>query len=179
LKTQRTGRESWLTGVGRHTPMRKLAKELIAVAVLSLVLGTAFNFSLVRRFFKGEFRQGFIDREKYPDIRFITLAEAEDLFSRGQEAAVFIDSRRRDDFAAGHIPGSLSIPLEDHKKGVPDGTLAYPSNQILIVYCEGGDCQTSTAVAKLIREKGFQDIRIFSGGWANWSAAGLPVEATR
>lgn len=159
--------------------MRKLAKEIIAITALSLVLGTALNFSLVRRFFRGEFRQGFIDREKYPDIRFITLAEAEDLFSRGQEAAVFIDSRRREDFAAGHVPGSMSIPLDEHKNGLLDGALAYPSNQTLVVYCEGGDCQTSTALAKLIQAEGFQDVRIFSGGWAEWSAAALPVEGSR
>ncbi len=159
--------------------MRKLAKEMIAIAALSFVIGTAVNFSLVRRFFGGEFRQGFIDREKYPDIRYITLAEAEELFSRGQEAAVFIDSRRRDDFVAGHIPGSWSIPLEDHRKDLPNGFLSFAPDKTLVVYCEGGDCQTSTALAKRIQAEGFRDIRIFSGGWGEWSEAGLPAEESK
>jgi rhodanese-related sulfurtransferase len=158
--------------------MKKMAGEILVITCLSIVLGTALNFQLVRRFFGGEFEQGFIDREKYPDIRFITLAEAEDLFSQGLAAAVFLDSRRREDFATGHIAGALSIPLEDHKQGLPDGVLVYPFSQTLIVYCEGGDCQTSIALAKLIQVRGFRDIRIFSGGWAEWSAAGLPTEAS-
>ena len=159
--------------------MKKMAGEILAIIALSFILGTAVNFPLVRRFFAGEFRSGFLDREKYPDIRFITLAEAEDLFSRGGGAIVFVDSRRREDFASGRIPGSLSIPLEDHQKGLPDGLLAFPPDRTIIVYCEGGDCQTSTALSRLIQEKGFRDIRVFSGGWAEWSAAGLPVEGPR
>jgi rhodanese-related sulfurtransferase len=155
-----------------------MAGEILVITCLSFVLGTAVNFPLVRRFFAGEFRSGFLDREKYPDIRFITLDEAEELFSRGQKAAVFIDSRSRDEYAAGHIAGALSIPLEQNIKGLSDGILVYPSDLTLVVYCEGGDCQTSTALAKLIQARGFRDMRIFSGGWAEWSAAGLPAEAS-
>jgi rhodanese-related sulfurtransferase len=158
--------------------IKKIAAEIAAVTTLSFVLGTAVHLPLIRRFFAGEFRSGFLDREKYPDIRFVTLAEAEDLFSQGAGAAVFLDSRRGEDFAAGHIAGARSIPLNDHKQGLPDGILAYPLDHTLVVYCEGGDCQTSIALAKLIRLKGFRDIRIFSGGWAEWSAAGLPTEAS-
>ncbi len=156
--------------------MRKIAVEILAVVALSVVLGTAVNFSLVRRFFSGEFRQGFVDREKYPGIRYITLAEAEDLFSHGQEAALFIDSRSREEYAAGHIPGALSLALEEHAGGLAEGEVAAPVEKPIVVYCEGGDCATSTAMAKWISARGFQDVRIFSGGFAEWAAAGLPVE---
>jgi rhodanese-related sulfurtransferase len=163
--------------------MRRLIREILFIIALSVVLGAVVNFPLLRRFAAGEFRQGFIDTRAYAGIRFITLAETEDLFAlrtEGAEGLLFIDSRGRDDFAAGHIPGALSIPLEKiqrSRKTFPGlVTLDFPGGQTLVVYCEGGDCQTSISLAKIIHDKGYKDIRIFTGGWDEWHAAGLPEE---
>lgn len=153
---------------------------------MSAVLGAAVHFSLLRRFLAGEFRQSFIDERAYAGIRFITLAEAEDLFARSlqsQEGVVFLDSRSREDFETGHIPGALSVPLAELKDGGRPASggslserLAIPQSIILVVYCEGGDCQTSVTLARAVHDMGFTDIRILSGGWEEWSLAGLPVE---
>jgi rhodanese-related sulfurtransferase len=169
--------------------MRRLIRGVLVILVLSIVLGAAVNLPLLRRFATGEFRQGFIDRRDYAGIRFITLAETQDLFAQkmqGAEGLLFIDSRSRDDYAAGHIPGALAIPLDSvQRSGKTEagsewaGTLDFPGAQTLIVYCEGGDCQTSIALAKIIHDKGYKDIRIFTGGWAEWSGAGLPEERSR
>jgi len=169
--------------------MRRLAREILLILVLSIVLGAAVHFPLLSRFAAGEFRQGFIDRRDYAGIRFITLAETQDLFAQkmqGAEGFLFIDSRGHDDFAAGHIPGALAVPLDSiQRSGKTEagsewaGTLDFPGAQTLIVYCEGGDCQTSIALAKIIHDKGYKDIRIFTGGWAEWSGAGLPEERSR
>jgi len=166
--------------------MKSLLRGVLTIIVLSIVLGAAVNLRLLRRFAAGEFRQGFIDRREYAGIRFITLAETEDLFAertQGTEGLLFIDSRGGDDFAAGHIPGALSVPLERiqrSRKTAPGlVTLDFPGAQTLIVYCEGGDCQTSISLAKIIHDKGYKDIRIFAGGWAEWHAAGLPEERSR
>ncbi|MDH4271912.1 MAG: rhodanese-like domain-containing protein [Candidatus Aminicenantes bacterium] len=168
--------------------MTRLIRGVLVIIVLSIVLGAGVNFSLLRRFLAGEFRQGFIDEREYAGIRFITLAEAEDLFARKiqtGEGAVFVDSRSRQDFAAGHIPGALNLPVGELKneKKMPSGgslstALSFPEDQLLVVYCEGGDCQTSVSLAKLIHERGFMDIRILSGGWAEWVSAGLPEEGS-
>jgi rhodanese-related sulfurtransferase len=159
---------------------KSLAREISLIIIVSFVIGAAVNLSLVRRFIAGEFRQGFIDREKYSGIRFITLAEAEELFAGG--AAVFIDSRTRAEFASGHIPGALNLPLGEVKEtdNLVDslGREPFPLSpeRTLVVYCEGEDCQTSVALAKLIHGRGLRDIRIPMGGWAEWREAGLPVE---
>jgi len=168
---------------------RKIAREILLILVLSVFLGAAINFPLLRRFAAGEFRQGFVDLREYAGTRFITLAETEDLFAqrmKGAESLLFVDSRRPDDFAAGHIPGALNLPLErfqhQGKTGAgPDGSgmLDFPGAQTLVIYCEGGDCQTSISLAKIIHDRGYQDIRIFTGGWAEWRAAGLPEEKSQ
>lgn len=166
--------------------VRKTAREILLILVLSSVLGAAVHFPLLRRFAAGEFKQGFVDPREYTGIRFITLAETEDLFTQrmqGAENLLFIDSRSPGDFAAGHIPGALSVPLEKvqppgKKEAATDqaGMLNFPGAQTLVIYCEGGDCQASISLAKIIHDRGYQDIRIFAGGWAEWSAAGLPEE---
>lgn len=165
---------------------KNLARGVLVIIAMSIVLGAAVHFPLLRRFAAGEFREGFFDARAYAGIRFITLAETEDLFAQrtqGTEGLLFIDSRGRDDFTAGHIPGALSVPLERiqrSRKTAPGSvTLDFPGAQTLIVYCEGGDCQTSISLAKIIHDKGYKDIRIFAGGWAEWHAAGLPEERSQ
>jgi rhodanese-related sulfurtransferase len=100
---------------------------------------------------------------------------------QGEGGLLFIDSRSRDEFSAGHIPGALPVPLEElQRSGMteagpgPSLPLAFPGAQTLVVYCEGGDCRTSLALARIIHDRGYADIRVFSGGWLEWSAAGLP-----
>ena len=168
---------------------RKTAREILLILVLSAVLGAAVHFTLLRRFTAGEFRQGFVDLREYTGIRFIALAETEDLFSQrmqGAEGLLFIDSRSPGDFAAGHIPGALNVPLEKvQRPGKTEagqywaGRLDFPGARTLVIYCEGGDCQASISLAKIIYKRGYRDIRIFAGGWAEWSAAGLPEEKSQ
>jgi rhodanese-related sulfurtransferase len=157
--------------------LKRLVIGVLTIVILSAVLGIASHFSLVRRFFGGEFRESFVDAGRYPGIVFITRAEVEDLIHSGQ--AVAVDSRTQAEFSAGHIPGAINVPLDSSERALADLAAKYPLGQLLVVYCEGGDCQTSTALARLIYDKGFRDIRVYQGGWTDWTAAGLPAEASR
>jgi rhodanese-related sulfurtransferase len=156
---------------------KKLIGEALVIIGLSCVLGGATHYSIIRRFLAGEFRQSFVDTQKYAGIVFITLAEAQDLFSQGK--AVFVDSRKPGEFAAGHVPGAVSLPLTEGRDALEKLAALYSSTQRLIVYCEGGDCQTSAAMARLLHDRGFWDIRVLIGGWAVWAAAGMPAEAAK
>ena len=142
---------------------------------LSLVGGLVSHPGLVRRFLAGEFRQAFILKEDFPQVVFISLAEAESAWSERQ--AVFIDSRSLEEYHRGHIPGAISIPLEDVKSGGEDLLARIPEALEIIVYCEGGDCQASLNLARWLESRGFKNLRVFSGGWTEWTQAGLPVEA--
>ncbi len=160
---------------------------MLSILLAGLVLGGVVHFSLLSRFLAGEFRHSFLDPLKYAGIRFIALQETQDLLESGE--ALFIDSRASREFAAGHIPGALSLPLEEMKgsggseeearKSLSPRLLSFSRDKTLVIYCEGGDCQTSLALARLIHDLGFQDIRVFEGGWAEWSALGLPAEVSR
>ena len=96
----------------------------------------------------------------------------EELLRRAKDGLVTVlDVRPADEFAAGHLPGALNIPLSDLGKRLKD----LPHNHEVIAYCRGAYCVLSfEAVAKL-RKKGFKARRL-EEGYPEWKAAGLPIE---
>jgi len=56
------------------------------------------------------------DEETYPDIPRVSIADAKLAFDAN--SAVFLDVRDADSFAAGHIPGSVNIPLSSLATGL-------------------------------------------------------------
>ncbi|MBC7348910.1 MAG: rhodanese-like domain-containing protein [Candidatus Aminicenantes bacterium] len=155
---------------------RETWQGIIIILGLSLVLGAVSQVGLIKRFLQGEFKQAFLSRQEYPGLVFISLPEVEELW-HNQQAAI-LDSRPSLEFRRGHIPGAVSVPLDEVKSGNYGLLQTIPGGQPLIIYCEGGDCLTSLNLARLLHERGFRDLRIFSGGWEDWTAAGLPVEKT-
>ncbi|MDH4197107.1 MAG: rhodanese-like domain-containing protein [Candidatus Aminicenantes bacterium] len=156
--------------------LRGIWRGAAFIVLLAVAAGTAANARLIGRFLRGEFRQSFTTPVEYPRIRFITIREAEDLFATG--GAAFLDSRSRREFGTGHVPGAKSLPLEEHRQGVKPEAAGVPLERTLVVYCEGGDCQASIGLARLLHDAGFLDIRVLTGGWAEWQAAGLPESKT-
>lgn len=151
---------------------KKLLKEILLILILSSILGFGANFSLIKKYFQGEYRHAFLSKEEYPSITFITLTEAEDLFSQGK--ALFIDSRSEKDFRSGHVPAAVNIPVDEKKEEAFD-SFSFPKERTLVIYCDGSECQSSVVLAKLLHQKGFVNIKVFFGGWVEWKREGLPV----
>jgi len=153
---------------------RRTAWQALAIAALSVAVAAVVHFPLVRRFARGEFRETFFVAADYPGVRMITLPEAEDLWRTGE--AVFLDARTAAHYRLGRVPRALSAPAGEAEASPPSFLGRLPLEGTLVVYCEGGDCTSSLALAKLLHEKGFTDIRVFDGGWEEWERAGLPGE---
>ncbi len=151
----------------------RILRQIGLILGLSLVMGLVFNLSLIQRYRAGEFEHGFLSQEDFPNIIFVSLFQAEDLFSTG---ALFLDSREREKFLQGRIFGALSFPFEgEHDPAVLD-TLDAPWERTLVVYCDGSECRSSVNLAKALHDRGYPDIRVFFGGWEEWLNAGLPIE---
>lgn len=151
---------------------RRAVREGALIVGLAIVAGAVANAKLIGRFFRGEFRSGQFVAAADPAVKFISLAEAEDLFA--DRSAIFVDSRSRKDFLRGHIIGAASLPFEDFDPAAAEAAIRVPFRAALVVYCEGGDCHASIALARLLRKAGYEDVRIFEGGIEAWRAAGLP-----
>jgi rhodanese-related sulfurtransferase len=153
---------------------RRVLRQALTLVILSVVAGAAVHLSLIKKFARGEFRDSFFEAAEYPGFRLITIEEAEDLWHDG--TAVFIDARRASFFGEGRVPRALNVPASETSKTLPAEILALARERTLVVYCEGGDCQSSLLMAKRLHGEGFKDIRVMTGGWSAWQAAGLPEE---
>jgi rhodanese-related sulfurtransferase/predicted transcriptional regulator len=97
---------------------------------------------------------------------------AAELLARAKKGLVTVlDVRPAEEFAAGHLPGAINVPLDQL-----EGRLAkLPRRKEVIAYCRGPYCLLSfEAVAKL-RRRGLKARRL-QDGFPEWRAAGLPVE---
>ena len=152
----------------------KTVRRVLALGVLSVLVAAGVHLPLLKRFARGEFRETFLSREDYPGIRLVTLREAEDLWAAGQ--AVVFDARPERPYREGHVPGARNLPDLGPGRDLPPAVLELPRERTLVVYCEGGDCQSSLALAKRLHDEGFRDIRVMTGGWEEWTKDGLPEE---
>ena len=99
------------------------------------------------------------------------LSVAEVLERQRTGGALLVDTRPEDEFAAGHIAGALSVPLDELGARLH----VLPMDQEVIAYCRGPYCAFSDEAVALLRASGYR-ARRFALGFPDWRAAGLPVE---
>lgn len=119
----------------------------------------------------GQIRQLLADSEQQP-MRLEGISR-EELRQRLQEGAMtLLDVRSPQEFAQGHLPGAINIPLEELEQRLAE----LAADQELVAYCRGPYCVLSQNAAALLRAKGFK-VRRLDQGFTDWQAAGLRVEA--
>ncbi|MCW2242462.1 ArsR/SmtB family transcription factor [Azospirillum canadense] len=97
----------------------------------------------------------------------------EELSQRLQEGSVTVlDVRPQGEFALGHLPGAVNIPLADLQQRLAD----LPADQEVVAYCRGPYCVLSFEAVAALRRLGYR-VRRLEDGYPEWKAAGLPVEA--
>ncbi|MCF3947948.1 metalloregulator ArsR/SmtB family transcription factor [Acidiphilium sp. AL] len=96
----------------------------------------------------------------------------QDLLARIHDRSVTVlDVRPEDEFAQGHLPGAINIPLAALERRIA----LLPRDQPVIAYCRGPYCVLSVEAASALRRLGF-DARRLEDGYPEWKAAGLQVE---
>jgi rhodanese-related sulfurtransferase/DNA-binding transcriptional ArsR family regulator len=83
---------------------------------------------------------------------------------------VILDVRPPGEFAAGHIPAALSVPLDR----LDDALARLPRGAQIVAYCRGPYCVLAVQAVERLRARGFQARRL-DGGMPEWRLAGLPV----
>jgi rhodanese-related sulfurtransferase len=110
-----------------------------------------------RRFLEGKEGMEPVDREA--------------LIKRVREGAVTVlDVRPSEEYQAGHIPGALSIPLNKLELHLSE----LPHHQEIVAYCRGPYCVLAMEAVEILREKGYQAVRL-EEGVLDWQAMGFPI----
>lgn len=94
-----------------------------------------------------------------------------DLLARARSGKVVIlDTRPAREFAAGHIAGAVSVPVDDLKRRLAE----LPKAKEFVAYCRGPYCVYADRAVELLRASGRRARRL-AAGFPEWKAAGLPV----
>lgn len=103
-----------------------------------------------------------------PDPREVTNAEAAGAYQ--SEAATFVDVREPEEWAAGHIPGAIHIPLGDLSRRADE----IPTDGRIVTVCRVG--QRSLTAVDILEAKGRKDVKSMAGGMVEWAQNGRPIE---
>ena len=98
---------------------------------------------------------------------------AEELLRRLRSGEVVVlDVRPEEEYAAGHVPGAMNVPLEHLESALA----AIPPGREVVAYCRGPHCLLAFEAVERLRAAG-RSARRLEGGMPEWRLAGLPVEA--
>lgn len=96
----------------------------------------------------------------------------EELLHRLEDGVCLLDVRPADEFALGHLPGAVNLPLEELERRLAE----LPRDREIVAYCRGRYCVLSFEAVATLRSKGYR-IRRLEDGFPEWKAAGLNIEA--
>ncbi|MGF1628222.1 MAG: ArsR/SmtB family transcription factor [Kiloniellaceae bacterium] len=140
----------------------RLADEQVVVLMRALFEVGERNLAEVNRIL----RSYFAERDNLEPVT------REALLERTRDGVVTVlDVRPADEFAAGHLPGAVNIPLAELEARLAELDPA----QEIVAYCRGPYCVLSFEAVAALRARGFT-VRRLEDGLPEWRAAGLPLE---
>ena len=111
-------------------------------------------------------------REQFGDRSEAEAVEMNELLKRARsKRVVVLDTRPSNEYAAGHIAGAISVPVDDLQKRLRQ----FPKGKEYVAYCRGPYCVYADRAVEVLRSNGRRARRLREG-FPEWRAAGLPVE---
>jgi rhodanese-related sulfurtransferase len=158
--------------------MKKIYKEVLLIIVLSSAFGIVYNLLAEKPipffaekkevktvsdsvlFGKGEIKEKYFDKVVgYDQIKKLI----------GKDDVQFIDARSPEQYAKGHIGNAINLfPQMENQEELLNNVNELPHNKILIVYCDGGNCDLSHELAKILFDFGYKQTFLYRGGWEEW-----------
>lgn len=90
-----------------------------------------------------------------------------------KDAVVLVDVRPKEEFDADHLPGAISIPLDELIQRASE----LPADKIVVLYCRGPYCLLGDNAQEKLASHAIRSLRL-SEGVKDWAAAGLPHKRT-
>jgi rhodanese-related sulfurtransferase/DNA-binding transcriptional ArsR family regulator len=111
-------------------------------------------------------RDEFGDREDAEAVSF------DELLARARrKEVVVLDTRPAREYAAGHIAGAISVPVDELKQRLR----RLPKDLDFVAYCRGPYCVYADRAVEVLRKSGRRARRL-RDGFPEWRAAGLPIQ---
>jgi rhodanese-related sulfurtransferase/DNA-binding transcriptional ArsR family regulator len=95
-----------------------------------------------------------------------------DLLKRSRSRdIVILDTRPANEYAAGHIAGAISVPVDELQRRLKQ----LPKKKEYVAYCRGPYCVYADRAVEMLQASGRRARRLLEG-FPEWRAAGLPIE---
>jgi rhodanese-related sulfurtransferase len=155
---------------------KTIIKEVIFLSVFSGVVAFYFNrvnpagVPIIYTKDKVLFAEDLDEQQDRPTA--VKISQAIQLYNSPN--TVFLDARLPADYEAGHIKGSLNMPVEiynDYLNVVEN--IDYSTT--LVTYCSDKECALSEELADSLKMLGFKKVYVFLAGWLEWKKGGNPV----
>jgi rhodanese-related sulfurtransferase/DNA-binding transcriptional ArsR family regulator len=136
-----------------------------AVADLSTAIRTVAEHRLA------ELNQ--IVREHFGDRAALEPVSMKELLIRARSKdVVILDTRPANEYAAGHIAGAISVPVDELQRRLH----RLPKHKQYVAYCRGPFCVYADRAVDILRAKGRRASRLIDG-FPEWRSAGYPIES--
>lgn len=91
---------------------------------------------------------------------------------------IFIDARNDRAYKEGHLPGAYQLDYYKPAQYLPEVLPASLVAELIVIYCNGGECEDSEFTAQFLTSAGVpaQKLFVFGGGFHEWKTRGLPLE---
>lgn len=111
-------------------------------------------------------------RRAYLGTEDTDAVDSDDLLRRIESGNVIVlDVRPAPEYASGHLPGAIHIPLEELMERLAE----LPRNREIVAYCRGQYCVLAHDAVRLLNAQGLRARRA-TDGVLEWRLAGLPLE---
>lgn len=160
-----------------NSAWRRVLLEAAVICAVAMSVGLSLNYRMVMNAFSGKtvapppIELAQVEVAAFPDP--VELDEVQELLSAG---GLLIDARHQEDYLAAHLEGAVSLPLGEVDQQLENFRREVPSDRVLITYCNGFGCPDSFDLGVLLLEAGYQEVRVFEGGFPEWRDAGLPLQ---
>jgi hydroxyacylglutathione hydrolase len=108
-------------------------------------------------------------RKERGSLQTIPQVTLQEMTAGSRNGNLVLDVRGEGEWRSGHVPGSFNVPVTELEQRLRE----IPGDRPLIVHCQTG--MRAAIAASLLVAKGFDHVRLFPGGFAEWHAAGQPV----
>jgi DNA-binding transcriptional ArsR family regulator len=110
-------------------------------------------------------------REHFGDRTDAELVPMSELLKRARsKQIVILDTRPASEYVAGHIPGAISVPIDELQRRLQQ----LARGKMYVAYCRGPYCVYADRAVELLRKSG-RHARRMTDGFPEWRSAGLPV----
>jgi rhodanese-related sulfurtransferase len=151
--------------------------NIFKILLVSCVSGIIMFLAQKDISYKDIFRSNKSDNK--PAVRQIeSISLSDTIMFRQNPKNIFIDVRDKKFYDYVHIPGAINLPYEDMAKGkIPEDMLEKiklaPNS---VIYCISNSCGVSYHSARILMDKGLNNVKVYSEGWGQWKACKLPTE---